>query len=267
MTELRHLQLVILDIMKDIDTLCKEYGIEYYLLGGSAIGAIRHKGFIPWDDDLDIVMDSKNYNKFIAVCKAGGLDQSKYSLRVGFEDWPLSFSKVHLKGTKFEEIEGFSDAMLKGLDGIFVDIFRLDNVSSNKMMARWQYLCGKYFLCYQLLERSYKSASFKKKIMMYLSYPLKMSFLRTFVRNQVERYNNQETEYVGLFYGRTRYKNTITKRSVFGKPTYVPFEDTQLCVAEHYHEYLTQMFGDYMKLPPKDQQKGLHLISVDFGNY
>ena len=68
MTDLQHLQKVILDITKYIDQLCKENGIEYYLEGGTCIGAIRHKGFIPWDDDLDIIMDSENYDKFIKVC-------------------------------------------------------------------------------------------------------------------------------------------------------------------------------------------------------
>ena len=63
------MQLVILDIIKDIDIVCKNNGIEYYLLGGSAIGAIRHKGFIPWDDDLDIIMTHSNYNRFLKVCK------------------------------------------------------------------------------------------------------------------------------------------------------------------------------------------------------
>ena len=69
MTELRHLQMVILCIIKDVDELCKKNNIEYYLLGGSAIGAIRHKGFIPWDDDLDIIMTSDNYTKFLRICK------------------------------------------------------------------------------------------------------------------------------------------------------------------------------------------------------
>ena len=67
MTELRHLQLVILDIIKDIDIVCKNNGIEYYLLGGSAIGAIRHKGFIPWDDDLDICMIREDYERFVKI--------------------------------------------------------------------------------------------------------------------------------------------------------------------------------------------------------
>ncbi len=77
MTELRHLQLVILGIMKDLDELCMSNGIEYYLLGGSAIGAIRHQGFIPWDDDLDIMMTANNYERFLDVCRTQ-LDKNKY---------------------------------------------------------------------------------------------------------------------------------------------------------------------------------------------
>ena len=80
MTELRHLQMVILGIIKDIDELCRKKNIEYYLLGGSAIGAIRHKGFIPWDDDLDIIMTSDNYIKFLRICKEQ-LDKEKYYLQ------------------------------------------------------------------------------------------------------------------------------------------------------------------------------------------
>ena len=77
MEQLRHLQLIILDIAKDIDLLCEKNRIKYYLLGGSTIGAIRHKGFIPWDDDLDIIMDHENYNKFVKVCREQ-LDHDKY---------------------------------------------------------------------------------------------------------------------------------------------------------------------------------------------
>ncbi len=264
MTELRHLQLVILGIMKDIDALCVKNNIEYYLLGGSAIGAIRHKGFIPWDDDLDIVMDNKNYQRFIQVCREQ-LNKEKYSLQVGFEDWPLSFTKIRLKGTTLVEYDGYDAGEDKR--GIFVDVFKMDNVAPGKLAARWQYACGKYYLCYQLLCRSYKSAALWKKILMLLSYPLKIEAIRDFVKCQVEKYNDTQTECLGLFYGRTRYKNTIVKRSLFGTPKRVVFEDAEFFVPEHYHEYLTQMFGDYMKLPPVEQRQGLHCISVDFGEY
>lgn len=264
MTELRHLQLVILDIIKDIDAICRKNDIEYYLLGGSAIGAIRHKGFIPWDDDLDIIMTNDNYNRFIEVCKTQ-LDSSKYFLQVGLKDWPLYFSKIRLKGTVLNEFEGYSPS--DEMKGIYVDVFKMDNVSSNRFMAIWQYLCGKYYLCYQLSVRKYDSATLKKRIMMLLSFPLRIKFIRTFFKNQVERFNKKDSEYLGFFYGRTKLKTSITKREIYGKPIYVPFEDTMLPVPQHYHEYLTQMFGDYMKLPPLEQQKGLHLQSVEFGKY
>lgn len=122
MTELQHLQKVLLSMAKDIDALCKKNGIEYYLLGGSCIGAIRHKGFIPWDDDLDICMTRPNYEKFLEVCRAQ-LDESNYVLQEGLRDWPLNFSKIRLRGTFLHELE--DDYADSGMHGIFVDVFAL----------------------------------------------------------------------------------------------------------------------------------------------
>lgn len=264
MTEIKHLQKVILSIAEYIDILCRKNGIEYYLLGGSAIGAIRHKGFIPWDDDLDIIMTHDNYKRFIQVCREQ-LDHEKYQLQEGLEDWPLYFSKIRLKGTYLNEFEGYGN---DDTNGIYIDVFKMDNVSGNNKEAYWQYFCGKLFLCYQLSQRSYKSAGLKKKLMMYLSVPLRISFIRNFVIRQIEKYNDKsDSPYLGFFYGRTKYKSAVIERSLFGKPHYVDFENIKLPVPEKYHEYLTQVFGDYMKLPPVEQRVGLHLISVDFGKY
>lgn len=264
MTQLEHLQKVILSIAKDVDELCKKNGIEYYLVGGSAIGAIRHKGFIPWDDDWDIIMNNANYERFLQVCKEQ-LDTEKYYLQEGLKDWPLYFSKIKLKGTTMEEPEWFAEN--EHMKGIYVDVFKMDNVSSNPLVARWQYFCGKYYLCYQLSQRAYSSASFRKRLMIALSSPCKIPFIRKFVKHQVEKYNKKETGCFGFFYGRTRFRSAVVKKEVFGTPIRVPFEDTHLPVAEHYHEYLTQVFGDYMKLPPVEQRVGLHLLSVNFGKY
>lgn len=266
MTELRHLQLVILDIMKDIDTLCRAHNIEYYLLGGSAIGAIRHKGFIPWDDDLDIIMNNDNYNRFIEVCRKE-LDTSKYYLQEGLKDWSMYFSKIRLKGTRFDEGVTYSDN--PDQQGIFVDVFKMDNVPSNGLKMRWQYICAKIYLCYQLAVRGDDGHSFglKKRLMLLMSFPLKSKAIRNWLRSQVEKYNNKDTDYYGFFYGRTNFRTSIVRKSYFGKPLRVPFEDTELCVPERYDEYLTQMFGDYMTPPPAEQQVGLHLINVDFGKY
>ena len=106
MTELRHLQLVIMQIMKDIDDICRRNNIDYYLNGGSAIGAIRHKGFIPWDDDLDIMMTFDNYERFIKACREQ-LDPEKYYVQEGLKDWPLNYTKINLIGTCFDEREAY----------------------------------------------------------------------------------------------------------------------------------------------------------------
>ena len=263
MTQLEQLQQVILHIAKDVDKLCRKNGIKYYLLGGSAIGAIRHKGFIPWDDDFDIIMDAENYDRFIEVCRTQ-LDNNKYYFQEGIKDWPLPFSKVKLKGTHLKEVEGNDDSET---DGIYIDIFKMDNVANNPLIARWQYFCGKLFLAYQLSIRTYKSASFKKQVLMLLSSPLKIRSIRQWIFNQTIKYNKKKTDYYGFFFGRTRYHNSVVKKELYGEPLYVPFEDTEFLIAERYHEYLTQMFGNYMQLPPEEQRKGLHLISVDFGKY
>lgn len=264
MSELEHLQKIILSIAKDIDSLCRKNGIQYYLVGGSCIGAVRHHGFIPWDDDLDIIMTAENYQRFIKLCKEQ-LDSQKYMLQEGLKDWPLNFSKIRLKGTTLHEPE--DEYATEESHGIYVDIFKLDNVPSNRLKANLQYFFAKYYLCYQLACRGYRSATVKKKIMMALSAPMQINAVRNFVIRQTEKYNNQETEYLGFFYGRTQRRTAITHKNIYGTPRYVDFEDTKLPIPEHYHEYLTQMFGDYMKLPPVEQQKGLHLLSVDFGKY
>lgn len=264
MTQIEHLQSVILMIAKDIDKLCRENNIQYYLLGGSCIGAIRHKGFIPWDDDLDIIMDRHNYNRFIEVCRVQ-LDTNKYYLQIGLQDWPLYFSKIRLNGTTLHEPE--DDYAEEDKRGIYLDVFVMDNVPDNNILARIQYCLAKYHLCYQLGKRGYKSASIKNKIMIMLSLPLKSKYIRNLVLSFIEKFNKIETNRQAFFYGRTRFRNAIVDKYLYGKPFYVDFEDTKLPVPEHYHEYLTQMFGDYMTLPPLEERKGLHLLSVDFGEY
>lgn len=264
MTETQHLQKVILSIAKDIDTLCRRNNIVYYLLGGSCIGAIRHKGFIPWDDDLDIIMTRPNYLKFIEACRTQ-LNPDKYFVQEALKDWPLNFTKIRLKGTILHEPE--DEYASKEMHGIYLDVFCLDNVPDNNILATLQYLLAKYYLCYLLGCRKYKSATLKKKLMIMLSSPMKFKFIRKCIVNFIERYNDKHTNRLGFFYGRTRLRTAITDRKIYGTPKYVAFEDTKLPVPEHYHEYLTQMFGDYMKLPPVEQRQGLHLLSVDFGKY
>lgn len=262
METLKHLQNVIMLIVKDIDELCRKNGITYYLCGGSAIGAVRHGGFIPWDDDFDILMDNSNYRKFIKVCREQ-LDKEKYYFQEGIKDWPLDFSKIKLRGTHMKEHEEYNTEC----NGIFIDIFRMDNVCDNNIMARWQYLCAKYLLCYQLSERTYKSASLKKKIMMAMAFPLKMKSLRKYFYHQTQKYNSRETRRMCSFFENSRWKTGVFDKDIFGEPQLLKFENEMLPVAKEYDRYLRQIFGDYMQLPPEEKRVSLHCIEIDFGKY
>lgn len=264
MTELEHLQRVILSIAKYVDTLCKKNGIDYYLLGGSAIGAIRHHGFIPWDDDLDIVMDSDNYDRFVRVCRES-LDVDNYYFQEGFKDWPMPFSKLKLRGTVLKEPSGFVND--SGEQGIYVDIFKLENAPSSMIGQVWQYFCAKYLLCNCLLRRGWDNTTFSKKVMMLASLPLNIGAIRRFIKKQVEKYNKKDTDYRMFYAGRYRFSTSFYHKKLFGKPQWVAFEGIELPVPEGYDQWLRQIFGDYMTPPPVEKQVGLHLMDVDFGKY
>ena len=264
MTDLKHLQNVILMIAKDVDELCRKHRVKFFLLGGSAIGAIRHKGFIPWDDDLDIVMDNENYEKFIKVCREE-LDKEKYYIQEAFVNWPMGFTKIKLKGTSFQEPGLYVNADKEC--GIFLDVFKLENAPSSKISQRWQYFCAKYLLCYCLLERGWAEVSMKKRLMMLAAYPLKIGLIRKFLKYQVEKWNKQDTNFRLFWSGRYRYHKSFYTKDLFNEAVYVPFEDTMLPVPNGYDKWLTQIFGDYMTPPPVKEQVGLHLQGVDFGKY
>ena len=251
-------------IIKDVDELCRKHGIKYFLLGGSAIGAVRHQGFIPWDDDLDIVMDNENYENFINVCRKE-LDTEKYYIQEAFLNWPLGFTKIKLRGTYFQEPGQYINT--DNECGIFLDVFKLENAPSSKIAQRWQYLCAKYFLCYCLLERGWSEVSGIKKLMMLAAYPVKLRFIRKFLKKQVEKWNRKSTDFRLFWAGRYRYHQSFYAKDLFDEAIYVPFEDTMLPVPKNYNEWLTKIFGDYMTPPPVGEQVGLHILGIDFGKY
>ena len=247
----RDVQIRLLEIIDYIDDLCKKNKISYYLIGGSALGAVRHKGFIPWDDDFDIAMTYENYLNFIRICETQ-LDNVKFHFqREGSEKWPLYFSKIKMNNTVFKE----PDAIEGGHHGLYIDVFCLENLSDGFIPSMWQYVCSKLIIAKSLSMRGYKNATPRKKLVLGIMKFFPKVLVSSLLLNQV-RNKSSETRRVGLLFGRVKYKTAIIPKEFLGSGKLIEFEGRMLPVPEMTHEYLSSYFGDYMKLPPEEERIG-----------
>ena len=246
------LQDKILEIAVYIDQVCKDNDINYRLMGGSALGAKRHGGFIPWDDDLDVFMTPDEYEKFREAFNKFG-DHEKYYLQEwGATEGMVTISKIRMNGTTYIE-EALKDWDIH--QGIYVDIFILHTCPNNRIQQMWQCLWAKYVIMKGLAIRGYSRRSgflgFALKVMahmpdkMWVKYGLK----------QVYKYRNEKTDYFCNFMGKAVFNNAIYKREYFEESEYIPFEKVELKVPVKLHEFLSDRFGDYMKPPSPDRIK------------
>lgn len=266
---LREIQLIELEISKEIKHICEENNIQYFLIGGTLLGAIRHKGFIPWDDDMDIGMTYRDYIRFINVAKEQ-LD-SKFLL----QDWndgssySYPFAKVKMKGTKVIEKANRDLHINKG---VWVDVFpympvQKQNAESSWFLFRLQML-GK--MC--LLKNGYDlnvltNRVYSKLLNTILQFaPMSCRQARIKFMNMLIESNQVSSDYYiecdGMFKG-----NFVFPQKYFEKLIPVQFEDTEFMAPYMYHEYLTDAYGDYMTPPAaKDQAKGHSLLEATINN-
>lgn len=246
--DIKSLQKKILEITIYFDTFCQEHGIVYYLMGGSALGAIRHNGFIPWDDDLDVFMTYENYSKFLTIAKTN-IDTDKFYLqKEDTEEWPLFFSKLRMNGTTFLEIDTMHKSDMH--QGVYIDIMCLNNVSSNIIYRFSQYLVAILLTAQTISKRGYKSnQKISKKVAMYLASTIIRGRIKSILIKFVRSLNSKNTKMVGHFFGKAPFSKTSFPIEWLGKQRYVPFEDTKLPVPQLAENYLELRFGDYMKIP------------------
>lgn len=249
---IKKLQDKILEIAVYLDNFCEENGIQYCLMGGSALGAVRHGGFIPWDDDLDFFMTPDNYERFVKLFEEKG-DKDRFFLEpFGKFDNMVRFGKVRIKNTTYIE-ESLTDFQIS--HNIYLDIFILHSCPENSIQRKWQYIWAKYYVAKAQSSKDLSRYGLGLRTVLRVMKCFPRLFLVKFALKQVYKYRNKETKLYCNYLGKAKYKKGTYKKEWFESTKRVPFENVELNVPVGVEAFLTERFGDYMKLPSMEQIK------------
>lgn len=259
------LQKFILVIAKEIVRICNKYNIPYFLDGGTQLGATRHQGFIPWDDDFDIAMKRKDYEYFLEVCKLE-LDSNKFFLQNEWTEdkYAFAFSKIQLVGT--EIVEDFS----KNVDikhGIYVDIFPYDNIPDNIIERKFFKFINNLIKNLLWVKCGYGASRHKRtlnyKLMKLLSPLFSVKWMKKTRGRLITKYNNIITKECFT----SDYPKNELLNKWFNDFIYYKFEDEQFRGFEESDSFLKTLYGNYMQLPKESERKKHSHYDIDFGNY
>ena len=262
-----------LNILLEIDRICREHGIEYMLDAGTLLGAVRHKGFIPWDDDVDIAMTRDNFEMFRAVAMSELKDGMELVMPNELGDGSVFYDFtpriIYLNSRRHAESEEMSYYGGK-LNHLWVDIFILDNIADNPILDKTTRFRQMMLYGYAMSKR-YKLDMSKYKGMTRLKVWVlvtlgKLVDMRDIFRRQESlsvRYNTGNTK--RLYYSNYQpdYLYVTLKREWVEPVEELEFEGHMLMVPPYYHEVLTEIYGDYMQLPPEDKRVPSHSDEIE----
>jgi len=248
-------------LLQEFDRVCKVLDIPYVLFAGTMLGAVRHQGFIPWDDDLDVMMLRADYDRFLAEAEQV-LDKEKFYLQKEFsEHWPMFFSKLRLNNTTCLEKYHPKDPVIH--QGIYIDIFPCDNACNTHLGRKLQFLASKVVIAKSLYKRGYETDSKKKKVFMAFCCLLPMKPFWQMVK-QGRKDSTMVHSFLG---GASDFAKNVYHRECFTDRVDMTFENDQYPVSAYFDRLLRQLYGEYMRLPPEDQRTmKQHAILVDLEN-
>lgn len=264
MITLREIQITEVNILKWIDEICRKNNIKYFLYAGTLIGAARHQGFIPWDDDIDIGMLREDYDKFIELMRNNNYERYKIVTPEITTEYLYPFAKI--VDTKTRLIEKKIDC---GIDmGLYIDIFPLDDVPEDIKMRRK--LIKKHSRYESLLmyamSRNHGGKGLKMLLRPFLDVYIKIvgkEHLRNKIIKLMSKQKHTNSKMVGVI-ALSCQEFDMGLKKWFSETTEMKFEGEYFMVPVGWKEYLTKRYGDFMTLPPEDQRVSDHDLDVDW---
>jgi lipopolysaccharide cholinephosphotransferase len=256
--QIEKLKIIELEIFKQFVSVCEKLNLKYYLIGGTLLGAVRHQGFIPWDDDIDVAMMREDYEVFIREAQKYLPEEYFVQTNQTDDEFPFNFCKIRRSDTTFWES---SVKNLKINQGVFIDIFPIDYHPDGK-------LSRKIFNLKNMLLNIRISEIFtieKQKLAVWKKCIVKLTTPNS-VRKAVQKRDrllksNKGKKLVSNYCGAWGDKE-IVPVEWFGEGVELEFEGIKACAPEGYHLWLTQVYGDYMQLPPEEKRVGHHYTEV-----
>lgn len=257
--DIRPLQLRILEILLVIDKVCKAHGLRYYLAAGTMLGAVRHKGFIPWDDDVDIAMPRKDYDLLMQHSQEWLPEPYEALCAEQNPEYPSDFAKVIDSSTTLIERAHHSY-----VGGIYVDVFPIDGMTSNTFMQHIHFARYSFYkkIIYLLCRDPYKHGHGPSCWLPLLC--RKLFTLKGVLHRLLELQKKYADNAQELVVDHDFWMRGIMPPSVYGNPQEVDFEGHVLCGVEQADQYLKKLYGDYMTIPPGDKQRQHNFYYLDY---
>jgi len=274
MEDIRKLQMVELSILKEFIRICENHNLRYFAIGGTVLGAVRHNGFIPWDDDVDVSMPREDYDKFQELI-ASGVTDNTYEVETMYTHENHIAPAMKFVDTSVTMV--FTRAKIEYKTNAFIDIFPLDGLPSNKIIRFFhvrRFLIQLYLFLFSTFDTSVRQDNKNRSL------PVRLAMWACNTFNVQKFFNKRKIVRRGdkiltkYSFGKTSFCSPqlwghYKTRAIFptewlGAGTTLQFEDIEINAPEHYPKYLQQLYGaNYMELPPENKRE-THASSVIF---
>ena len=260
--DLKKLQATEMELLEEFVRVCDKYNLKYVLMGGSCLGAIRHNGFIPWDDDIDVALNRDDYDTFVKVQEHELNDKYYFDCMENDEDHNLVQGKLKKKGTIASEL--LSNLPVEK-QGIWLDIFPLDKVSDNDKVLKKEFykvFCTKIMISFKLGNEHHSKSKAKElvlRLLKFASHFINLEKTKKKLYKLMTKHNIEDTKRV-ISYGSGYLLKAVFDKDYCNDRILHEFEGKKYYITKNYDRFLKQFYGDYMKLPPEEKRHPVHSL-------